>query len=502
MAYVYDPSLTDDENKKRELEQQKQDAGGAVLGADTPGGVGQGAPTASGSYTNLQKYLSENESQGQGLAQKFGEKITQEGEAAKKSVDELYNKGTQAVESARVPTSSIIDEATASPAAVQSDAAKKAQLLRERDASYAGPSRLQDLEGYQDAESKVKSAGDRISLADTEAGRMELLRELSGPGAGRGKLALNQLLLTGTPGVGDTLAAAAQPYRGLQDYLSEKSTDIGQRATTAADEAAATSSGVRGKLGEAQTTREADINSRVNTARTNIGNQYNSIVTKLASRQPLSAEDIATLGVADQATVDKIYNDAQALQHDYNTAVDLTGYTTRPGMPEMITKENLATPEDYAAMLALADLSGSQPSFLTESTRGQAGKANLDPIDFDLPAAQSATTQQLTAKDNQSIENFYYSPKNNYEPSAAGEWIDNKNPNFKGYGIIRIINALDGRKSWEETANSLFLSVPELKTGLKALLRQGRLGGPEGMMTPTGFRAYLTPQEKDKINSL
>lgn len=446
MAYVYDPSLTDEENKKRELEQQQPGAG-AVLGAETPGGVGQGAPTASGSYTNLQKYLSENETQGQGLAQKFGEKITQEGEAAKKSVDDLYTKGTQSVESARVPTSGIIDEATQSPVAVQADAAKRAQLLRERDASYTGPASLQDVEGYQDAESKVKSAGERISLADTEAGRMELLRELSGPGAGRGKLALNQLLLSGTPGVGDTLAAAAQPYRGLQDYLSGKSTDIGQRATTAAEEAAATSAGVRGKLGEAQTSREADITARVNTARTNVGNQYNSIVTKLASRQPLSAEDIATLGVADQATVDKIYNDAQALQRDYNTAVDLTGYTTRPGTPDMITKENLATDEDYAAMLALADLMGASPSFLTESTRGEAGKANMDPIDFDLPAAQSATTQQLASRDNQTWD------------SAVGGGLNVDN------GITALRNYMNDPRGTNGTLYAIF--APVMKAGIR-----------------------------------
>lgn len=247
MAYVWDQNLTDDENRQRE-----QQAGGAgIIGAggaaaSMPAGAqpGGGASSASGSFTNLQRYLDENKAGAVDLGQKVAGQVTEAGQAAKTAAEGVVQQGQQQVEAARVPLTGVVEEAAASPTAVAADAAKKADFLRQRDAAYTGPQGLEDLEGFQTAQGAIKKYQDRNDLTKTEAGRTSLLQEMGGPGYGRGKAVLNQLLLSGNPEAGQAVQSAADQFGDLQAYLSGKSDETRARAASATEEAAATKAAV------------------------------------------------------------------------------------------------------------------------------------------------------------------------------------------------------------------------------------------------------------------
>lgn len=252
MAYVFDPSLTEEENQRRAAEDQTRASGGILgSGNEPPAGAQPNAgASASGSFTNLQRYIDENRPQAGALAGRVAGQITQAGEDAKASAENLVRSTNEKIDAARVtPSQDVVDEAAQDPGAVASDPTKKASFQKQFNADYTGPSGLEDdAEGYQTAQEKAKKAQDRIKLSETEQGRMEILKDLSPAGSGRGKLTLNQFLLSAAPGNAETIATAARPYENLQSYLTAESDAARQKAQTAAQETRTAREAARAKI--------------------------------------------------------------------------------------------------------------------------------------------------------------------------------------------------------------------------------------------------------------
>ena len=116
-------------------------------------------------------------------------------------------------------------------------------------AGYAGPKSLEETPEFVTAQEKVKKMSDISGLTGTEAGRMELLKEVSAPGMGRGKLTLNQLLLSEDPGARGKLEGAVEPYKGLSDYLAA----AGEEASKLAAQRTSEADAVQSKAKEAMT---------------------------------------------------------------------------------------------------------------------------------------------------------------------------------------------------------------------------------------------------------
>ncbi len=407
MAYVQGQQT--EEEKKRE--EQMRGASGAAGGppASLPSGA-QPSPTsgASGNFTNLQRYLEENRSQAGDLAGKVAGTVTAAGEEAKTAAEGLAAAGKTQIEAARVQPSGVLEEAAVNPMAVAGDPAKKAAFTRERDASYAGPAGLEDVEGYQTAQDKVRKAQERIGLTETETGRTALLEEMGGPGYGRGKATLNQLLLSGDPDAARTVAAAGEPYKGLRDYLGAQTEEARTAAQKAAEEANATKEAVQTRFTGPDgliPSFGSGLDARVAAARTGAGEQFDAAANKIMSGEQLTDQEIALLGVT-REEVSEIQAISGALKQDFNDPIPAQDFFQSTSSPDLITRENFATDDDYAEALALADLmGGSHPGLLTQETRGQAGTAITDLGDLrggDLLAKQRdflATPFRVGAQD-------------------------------------------------------------------------------------------------------
>lgn len=388
MAYVYDAGLSEEENKKRE---EQSRGGGGIIGAGgaqpmSAGGqpAANGAPSASGSFTNLQRYLDENKAGSLDLGQKVAAQVKTAGEEAKGAAEGIVKTGGEQIEAARVKPTGIVDEAAQNPTAVVSDAAKKAAFERERDATYGGPGGLEDVEGFETAQQKVKLFQDRNALTQNEGGRMELLRSLN-PTSGRGKLTLNQLLISGNPDAALAVSDAGKPFENLGGYLTAESDAARKRAVDAANEAAATRKAVEDRfLGEGGVIPGfiSGLDEGVAGARSGASSGWSAIAQKLDNLEPLTEAELAQIGIS-KGELDRMYQDETILKTYHGNPLPLSGFLQQTGTPELITRENFASADDYARSAALAQLMGDFPGLLSESTRDQAGKANLDLGDID-----------------------------------------------------------------------------------------------------------------------
>lgn len=399
MAYVFDPALGDEENKRREAEAATRPAAGVVTGGgDIPaGGQPAGAASASGSFTNLQRYLSENQSQSAGLAQKVAGQVTSAGEEAKTGAESFAKTAGDQIEANRVPfQAEVIDEAASNPTGVLGDEAKKSAFLKQRDATYTGPQGLEDVEGFAGVQDKVKKAQERIGLTESEQGRTQLLSDLS-PGAGRGKLSLNQLLLSGTPEAGQILSSAGEPYKNLQRFLEAQSAEDRQKAIDASKEAETT----RGKVAERFTgtggvlpTMASDLTGRVATAKTNAQQRADTVRAALQGMNPTD-QDLADLGLTRED-----FSGIKGYQDITNGAahIDPTTYLTNRSPDTEYTMANVATADDYARQAALAELIG-QPiqGGLSVADAAKAGTAPSDISDFDVPGAKAGAKANFQA---------------------------------------------------------------------------------------------------------
>lgn len=387
MAYVFNPSLTDEENKKRQQDDAGRAAGGVIgsAGDMSAGAQPPNTPSSSGSFVNLQKYLAENVPQSDDLAQKIGQGITKSGEAARTASEDLVNTVGANIESNRVKPSGIVDEAAKNAPSVSSDPTRRASFIRERDANYSGPTGLEEDPGFSNVQSLIKSAKDRIGLSETEPGRTELLRELSAPGTGRGKLALNQLLLGAAPNAREIVSSAAKPYGNLENYLTSGSESTRKRAVDAATEAAATQKTLKDRFigpGGVVPSFVGGLDQRVTDARSGAQGQWDSISKKLDDLSPLTDQELSLIGLT-RPELDRMYQDQHILKDVYGDPLPSSQFLRQTSSPDLITRENLGTSDDYAMSAALADLLGDQPGLLNASTKGQAGTAVTDLGDID-----------------------------------------------------------------------------------------------------------------------
>lgn len=402
MAYLQQPQ-TEEEKKRDEQLRAASGMPGGAAGALPAGGQPSPTSGASGNFTNLQRYLEENRSQAGDLANKVAGQVTAAGEEAKTAAEGLAAKGKEAIEGARVPTNmAVLDEAAANPAGIVADEAKKTAFAGQRDAAYQGPTSLEDVEGFQDAQDKVRKAQERVGLTDTEAGRTTLLQEMGGPGYGRGKATLNQLLLSGDPDAAARLRAAAEPYRGLQDYLGAQNDEARAAAASAVEEAAATRKGVqdrfRGPGGVVEQTT-ADLMAKLEAAKTGGAAAAQAATEALARWEPTD-QDLATLGMT-RADYDNIkgYGDISG----GHVTLDPQAYLTTLSPDAELTAANVATADDYAREAALEELLGVNLPTLNPEEIGLAGTAPMSLLRFDTPGAKAGAKTALTSWMSQDI---------------------------------------------------------------------------------------------------
>lgn len=425
MAYVYNPNISEEENLRLAAE---QDAGrpssGVVAGGTQPAGAQPpGTPTASGSFTNIQRYLSENQPQAKALGERVAGQITQVGQEAKTAAEGVVQNANQQIEAGRVaPDQALIDEAAANPTGITGDAAKKSAFLKMRDAAYGGPQGLEDVEGFSTAQDKVRKAQENIDLAGSESGRTQLLTNLSPAGAGKGKLSLNQLLISGNQEASDIVAGAGEPYKNLGAYLTAESESARQKAVQAAQDTQAARRAVQDKFtapGGALESFVSGLDQRVTSTRQGAADAWSAVAAKLDAGEPLSDQDLALIS-ANPDQIASLYGGQSVLKSTYGNPLPASGFLQQSAQPDFITRDNLATGDDYARSQALMELMGEFPGLLSEANRGQAGTAVTDLGDLDVGRALSETSGRVKSLDNENgsrLRNLFYAVATGGQPT-------------------------------------------------------------------------------------
>lgn len=234
MAYLTSQQQDDEELKKQ------QGTGGGLLGesAGTPGATAAPKPSANNTsgWTNLRAYLDANKDQAVDMSGKLASNITQSGQEAQNKINESV-KGYQTELEKANPTnlSGVVSRATDDPVSFTKNTDDLQAFRNLRQGLYKGPGSFETTAGYADAQSAADKGAGLKTLAETEAGQQQLIRQIN-PNMGQGKVDLNQLLISGSPEARNTLVNAAKPFATLRDQLTK----------TAADQNAAREQAVQG----------------------------------------------------------------------------------------------------------------------------------------------------------------------------------------------------------------------------------------------------------------
>jgi hypothetical protein len=260
-------------------EEQPQNAqGGGIVGGSGQGIGGQSTPQRGTEFATIQKYLKAGQGSGADLANKIVGSIQGKGnEAINQAQSALTGLNTQLQ-----PTSNLIQSAPTAQANVQSTFGMPTlnesysgkyyspnktfggiatpqrpaysndlinNLLK---AQYSGPTDFFSEESAQTAGNTANRANELASLAGTEEGRMQLLKEQYGQGRSRGVNALDQALLQTSPEAKTQL----QSFKP-EDYFSKVKELISQGQQKVSDTQSGLSSAQAGLRNQIQSQSQA-----------------------------------------------------------------------------------------------------------------------------------------------------------------------------------------------------------------------------------------------------
>jgi hypothetical protein len=234
---------TFDEEEKGTTGEDQQDIGALAQGAapapqaGTGQAVGgQAAPTSSGSFTNLQKFITANrpkiQRQGEQTTERLGGDIGQ--------AQETYGQRTkEATEAAKAGT---LDTEAFTGGKSLSDIAGAEETGKYIAGKYAGPSASEFQTGSQEDWTKLRAADEALKATGTQAGLAETLQQDKSGGYGRGLSRLNAALMGREATAQAGLGAAREQYAGAEEQAG-----LGRQGTLEAIEAARAASEGQGK---------------------------------------------------------------------------------------------------------------------------------------------------------------------------------------------------------------------------------------------------------------
>lgn len=436
----------------------------ATLSQGSQAGAGQGngpsqapasspgnAPDKPGNFVGIQQYINANRPQASKLAGNVGGFVTDIGNQAKSTLDTQKGAFNQAVNQNSVQLNQgLLDEAKADPTKVASDAAKKAEFQKMRDAQYAGPASFEGSEFYQPAQQSVAKAQQAADNTKTVEGQRNLLSDLQKTQKGKvnqGALDFDSLLLQAAPEARSTLEGVRNAQTDLGNQFNAFTQEGNALAKNAAAQTAAAKSAVNQAFAGPQGVQgqlEQALNERAQGAAMDNDWFNQKAVQDFLSGGKVTDEALKRIGATrEQANQVGALNKGGAL---INPDAAKNYYTMNP-LANQVNAQNVASAEDYARYQALNDLMGNTGSLLTDPS--QAGKANYDNIDFDvnrfladLTAKQPRTLQQAANSMGLSGVNSQQAQKNNMGISHNDPTMPDGSPN-PAYVASNTVNAFN-----------------------------------------------------------
>lgn len=386
-------------------------------GVITPGSFGGATPTSSGggtssgSFNNIQKFISANKdfnADSGGLAGSVAKNIGTAANTASQNVAGAQNAfQTQAQTNANTFTNpDLVNQALANPSDFVQNQDNVNAFNQIRDAQYSGPQSLQDLQGPQNlANLQVQAAGvnDLVNQGQSEAGRFNLLKQMFGTNTyNRGQQNLDNLLLQSNPDQLKTIQATRPQALQIQQDLNQNNTNAQALANQFKQQAADTQTNVRGQLNNTVQSNFDTLNQQASDAQNTFNQNYSNLQNNLKAGN-LNSDVLSKLGL-------------QQGQYLYGTDLGkaLGQNTAQANM------QNVASASDYARLNALSTLAGQTLSPEEAATMAQfsdpskAGAfANTNVLDF------------LNAENPQAVANDIAAHKSAVEQSS--DWLNNQN---------------------------------------------------------------------------
>lgn len=478
MPFLHDPA--------KEEEDQKAQGGGApanqtIVGATAPASVGNspkaaaggaspasGTPTRSGSWTNLQQYVTANQGQDKQLGQRAAATVENRVADANARRQNLAQQAQSAV-TAGSPTSTVANQLRTDPTKVT-----RQQYEQASTATYTGPRALSEIQGYDEAEKaqrKSTQLADNLT-AGNHTNRTAALNEIAGrPGYSMGERNLDGFLLGAGLGGQEQLAAIKPHGTGgvghvAWDGLAKSvGAQIGAAQTNAKNLAADTKSaygdvlaGTTGRLDAAQRTA-GDLSA-----------------ANAAYEKSLLAGDWRTWNLNENQV-----DDLTRLGVDWDKMLD-RGQGTRLG--------DLVDPNDQAAYEALMRLSGDEGGYDFSTTEGRRS-TTINPNQV-ADAMQAVELDRLMSEYGSSYSKPLATAMEAAKADPLGYLLKNRMITETDLDQIRQSGAATDPASWltfEDTSNASLY-------GDKALTRWKDLAtrlGLDKSVDPAAV-AYTTPK--------
>lgn len=383
MAVVQNFNIDD---KEKQPEASTPTSFNAPAAGNTPSQTPQtvNAPTSSGRFTNIQKYLNANKGYNQnqgGLAGQIYSNMQDKAGTVQNQLGQSQQQFQQQADQGRTQyNDDVVKRAINDPNQFVGNTSDIQAFEKLRDAQYRGPNELSNAPQIQEQANEFQSLS---NLAQNEKDRPTLLRNLYGnPGYTGGQTALDNLLLQ-----------TNQQQLGVLGNLTGLSSQLGQSVQSGteqakslaqqyAEEAQNVQNKVRGELGNAVTGVDARAQNLVEQAPVE-REAYFSKLRDMLGKGMITSNEMDRMGLS---SGQKLYN------------VDPMQFLKQSNF--QATKQNVLNPEDYAKLQSLQKLAGNTATgdvskvFESYKDMSQAGQyAAAKPYEFDRDSFLGATRQ-------------------------------------------------------------------------------------------------------------
>jgi len=404
---------------------------GSSAGSTGQGGAAPGVGTSTQFGSNAAKltdYLSANKEQvgefGQQIAGKLGE---QYGEA-KNAVDEGFQGYNQAVNSGfNQVDPNKVNEAIQNPTEYAKDPNNVSQFQGWYNNQYGGPENVESWQPYQNINKSVNSAVQNAGLVNNFGGLSSYLNNFMGAGKNtQGMNTLDTALLTRSPEASQTIKQAAQPFEGLNQYLSGKISEGNNSVQNAKGQVEQSRNDLRNKFtgeGGVIPNFQADLSNRLTQGKQNYQTQLTNAQRNYANGA-LTPEDIQFLGLKQGDLSDDAFMNqseiAKILSNEYGSPVDMTQFIQGQNPDVLFGNANsVATQGDLERQQALRQLTGQDINAVDpNSPFGVENGVNVN--------RETGLWQQLNGKDMEALKKATAGDMDSWgNPSNVYEFIAN-----------------------------------------------------------------------------
>lgn len=338
------------------------------------GGMGGIGPAGGGGFVGLDRYRAANESATSELGNKVVGSVEQSGADARSALGRASSDFNQNVNAGEVRADTgLLARLNSNPNSITGNANDLSRFTRMREASYGGPSTLEETTSFGAAQDALGKAEQTRELSGSDQGITQLSdQSVTGPRTTGGKSFDTALLLgdTSLRGRLNTAREGLGTLGGERDAASQAALTRAGEARTTTD---ATREQTQSALGSASTAFEAQLEERLKQQRDEATARANATRQQLAATQ--SASLIPTAGAAGRyypgndptqgAFTDR--GGAQSTQDDVLARALQARWATPAGMAEL---QALLQQPEQAARFTAAMNARDVPEFI-HNTGGQ-----------------------------------------------------------------------------------------------------------------------------------